>query len=209
MIWVVLWSGCVSPIDIPVSHLGGHLVVSGQVSPIEDQNFIELGLTAETERLPFPLSGAAVILANDLGENAYYEEDPFSPGTYRLANYAGVPGRTYSLTILYNGEAYHSQPEKMPESAGEISTHFEIDKEEYTDLDGAVRTDNFLKIYTTSTLPKGPSETLVKWSTEEAFLLSPTDFPDPFGYVPPPCFIVQNADPQRIPLFSSADLSSL
>jgi len=207
-IWITLWSSCVSPIEIPVSHLGGHLVVSGQVSPIEDQNVIQLGLTADIERLPFPLSGAAVMLVNDLGESAYYEEDATNAGYYRLINATGVPGRTYHVQILYNGEAYHSQPEKMPESVGEISTYYEVLREEFTDLDGAVVTDNFINIYANSTLPVGGSEAYLKWGVEEAFLLSPTDFPDPFGYVPPPCFIVQNADPQRIPLFDAADLKT-
>ena len=42
----------------------------------------------------------------------------------------------------------------------------------------------------------------------EAFRLSPTDFPDPFGSVPPSCYIVQNADPQRIVLFNGEDLKT-
>jgi hypothetical protein len=48
----------------------------------------------------------------------------------------------------------------------------------------------------------------LKWRVEEAFLLSPTDFPDPFGSIPPPCFVVQNADPQRIVLFNGSEVST-
>ncbi|MFZ5999848.1 MAG: DUF4249 family protein, partial [Bacteroidota bacterium] len=44
-----------------------------------------------------------------------------------------------------------------------------------------------------------------KWSLEEAFLLSPTDFPDPFGTIPPPCFVVQNPDPQRVTIFDARE----
>jgi hypothetical protein len=47
----------------------------------------------------------------------------------------------------------------------------------------------------------------LKWGVEEVFLLSPTDFPDPFGSIPPPCFVVQNADPQRIVLFDGSEVS--
>jgi hypothetical protein len=43
---------------------------------------------------------------------------------------------------------------------------------------------------------------------DEAFLLSPTDFPDPFGSIPPPCYIVQNADPQRVALLDGTTFAS-
>jgi hypothetical protein len=52
--------------------------------------------------------------------------------------------------------------------------------------------------------PKLPSRW--KWGIEGSFLLSPTVFPDPFNAIPPPCFVVQNADPQRITLFNGEEL---
>src|SRR3546814_14146736 len=43
----------------------------------------------------------------------------------------------------------------------------------------------------------------LRWHVEEVYMLSPTDFPDPFGFVPPSCYIDQQIDPQRILLFST------
>jgi hypothetical protein len=205
---LILCGNCVTPVEIPVERAGGRLVLSGQVSNIPEENIIQLGRTADMERLPYPLSGAAIVLKDDLGQSAYYEEDPLIPGTYILPGATGVPGRLYHLEILTEGQTYTTRPEKMPMSAGQLATPFEVRREEYTDLEGIVLTGNFIKIYAQSSLPNESPETYYKWSIEEVFLLSPTDFPDPFGYVPPPCFVAQNADPQRIPLFDVSSVSN-
>jgi hypothetical protein len=105
------------------------------------------------------------------------------------------------------GDTYESAPEKMPPAAGEIETRYEFAREEYSDLEGIISTQLFIKIYLNATLP---TETIpyVKWNSLEDYILSPTDFPDIFGYVPPPCFIAQNADPQRIILFNGEEVKA-
>jgi hypothetical protein len=102
---------------------------------------------------------------------------------------------------------YTSLPEKMPEGTVLNSVFREIVKEDVVDAAGAFTSKNFLKIYTNSTITS-PENTFLKWSVQEAFLLSPTDFPDPFGITPDPCFIVQNADPQRVVQFDGATIDS-
>jgi hypothetical protein len=206
---VLLFCGsCVTPVEISVEHVDGTLVLSGQVSNIADQNIIQLGRSAGTERLPYPLSGAIVTLTDDLGQSANYEEDPTHPGNYVLQGAPGVPGRAYHLEINSDGQTYTTLPEKMPESAGQLTTQFVIQREEYTDFEGTISTDHFIKIYTQSILPNETPESYFRWSIEEVFLLTPTDFPDPFGYVPPPCYVAQNADPQRIPLFDVSTVNN-
>jgi len=203
LIWVLLLGACLTPVDFSTENIGGTLVISGQVSPIQDQNIIQLGLTADTERLPIPLSRASIVLFDDLGESYSYIEDSFTLGAYILTDVVGTPGRTYHIQITTpSGAIYESIPEKMPEVVGQVLMHHEFLKEEYTDLEGIISTETFLKIFTNSELPSTEESIYLKWGIEEAFLLSPTDFPDPFGSIPPPCFIVQNADPQRVVLFN-------
>lgn len=43
----------------------------------------------------------------------------------------------------------------------------------------------------------------LKWDLDEAFQLSPTDFPDPFGSIPPPCYITSLLNPSEIHLYNS------
>ena len=209
LIWLLLFSSCLSPFDFPTENIGGRVVISGQISPLQEQSIVQLGLTAAQERLPFPVSGATVTLFDDANESRAYEEDPLSPGSYLLATGLGIPGRTYHIQVIMpTGEVYESVPEKMPDVVGELTTSYEISFEEFTDFEGAVSNQPFVKIYSNTILPSTPVPTYLKWSVEEAFLLSPTDFPDIAGYVPPPCFIVQNADPQTIALFNGAELKT-
>lgn len=207
--WILLLSSCLSPIEFPTDNIGNRLVVSGQVSPIVDQNYVQLGRTAETDRLPFPLSGALVQLFDDVGNEFAYKEDEFNPGMYLLDGFTGVPSTQYFIRISTpEGETYESTPEIMPEEAGTITTYFDFQREETTDNEGIITEKPFIKIYANALLPSSTGNVYMKWNVDEAFLLSPTDFPDPFGSVPPPCYIVQNADPQRISLFNGEEVNA-
>jgi hypothetical protein len=184
------------------------MVVSGQVSTIPDQNFIELGRTSTTERLPIPVSGAYIELVEVGGEVYYYQEDPFKPGIYVLNDFSGIPGAAYFVRVVtQEGETFESEPERMPESAGSLTTTYDFQEEEVIDLGGVVTEQTFMKWYVDATLPES-KPVFVKWQVDETFLLSPTDFPDPFGSVPPPCFVSQNADPQTVTLFNGRDIQA-
>ena len=194
---------CLSPIDIEGDNIGGQLVVSGQVSTLAEQNIIQIGRTAATERLPFPLSGATVVLWDNENNSHFFIEDEFQPGQYILESVTGIAGSTYHVQIITpDGKIYESIPELMPGGAGSISTNYEIVTEDYTDGEGTVTSSPFVKVYANVTLPESPASLFIKWSVDEVFLLTPTDFPDPFAHVPPPCFVAQNADPQSITLFN-------
>lgn len=93
----------------------------------------------------------------------------------------------------------------MPEALAEDLIHYTIEPEQYTDPEGIVAERRFLKVYTNSSLPFSPVPLFINWHVEEVYLLSPTDFPDAFGSIPPPCFISQHVDPQRIVLFNGED----
>lgn len=201
--------GCLTPIDFSVPIAGGQIVVSGQVSTIADQSTIQLGTTADTERLPIPLSGAFITLHDDMGGSFLYAEDLTKPGNYLLENAVVVPGRTYHVEItLPNDHVYESKGEKMPEAAFLDSVYYEIVNEDFTNEEGFVSPQPFIKLYANSSLPEADEPLFLRWRTEETFLLTPTDFPDPFGSVPPPCFVTKNADPQNVELFDGSTLAT-
>ena len=201
--------GCLTPIEFPVEIAGGLLVVSGQISTISDQNYVSLGTTATTERLPIPLSGALIELVNDLDNSVSYTENPLQPGVYKLPGVKGITGTTYHIEIILpNGKIYKSIPEKMPEPTLLDSVYYDIVYEDIVDADGTFQNDQpFFNIYCNTTFSK-TSTYFLRWKVEETFKLSPTDFPDPFGVIPPPCYIVQNADPQRIALFDGVTIDA-
>lgn len=200
--------GCLTPIDFSGEVAGGLLVVSGQISTISDQNYVSLGTTADTERLPVPISGASVTLHDDKGNSVGYFEDPLQLGLYKQPGIVGITGTFYHIEIkLPNGKVYHSIPEKMPEPAVLDSTYYKIIEEDIIDEEGTTTTEPFLKVYANSTIPSN-SNYFIQWKVEETFKLSPTDFPDPFGVIPPPCFISQNTDPQRVVLLAGEAINT-
>jgi hypothetical protein len=204
MLFVGLFS-CISQIEIPIDVTGGRLVVSGKISTISDQNILELGISVDSYRLPIPLSGASVKLLDDSGTSYPYSQT--TAGVYMLSGINGIQGRSYHIEIkLPNGKLYKSLPEKLPTVTKLDSVNYEITNESVVDFEGVVTQKKFYKIYVNATLAS--SNTYLRWSVGEAFLLSPTDFPDPFGSIPPPCFIVQNADPQRVVLVDGSTFST-
>lgn len=194
---------CLTPLDRVATYLGGQLVIDGQISSLEEMSVVFVGRTASRERLPQPVTDAAVKLLDDLGNEYDYHLDAESE-KYRLVGFSGVPGRTYHIrVVLPEGGTFESVPEKMPLVTGTDEIYYTMEPEAYTDQDGIIAERYFLKIYSNHTLPSSPDPIFLKWHTEEVYLLSPTDFPDPFNSIPPPCYISQRIDPQKIVLFDN------
>ncbi len=204
----LLVSSCLTPITIDTDKVGGSIVITGQVSSLNDRNIVQIGTASQDPRLPFPLSGANVELFDGLGNIFVYSES--LPGTYKLENFSGTPNVTYYLRVtLPDGTIYESGSEKMPESAGRITSSYVVTNEEYIDGEGTPSNQNFIKIYNSSNLIELPSKSYLRWSVIETFIISPTDYPDIAGSIPPPCFISETIDPQRIVLFDNSNSSEL
>ncbi len=200
--------GCLSPIDFPIQTKGGQRVISGQISTLADQNMVQVGITADTERLPFPVSGASVILRDDFGNSFTYTEQFEKPGDYLLPNVPGITGRTYFIEVtLEDGSVYRSLPEKMPEATRIDSLYYEVVNEDAVDGGGIITNEDFIKIHINSSITTLNS-TFIKWTVRETFLLTPTDLPDTFQLRPPECYIDQIADLQRVALFDGSLVSS-
>lgn len=201
--------GCLTPIDFPADTGEQRIVIMGQVSNLIDQNIVQVGITAKTQRLPFPIKEATVSLFEEhTNASYYYQESQSKPGDYVLEGFSGHPGSTYYLNVvLPTGETYQSQPERMPFTSGTIFSHKEFVIETVTDNESVRSEKTLIKIYANSLLPDSPEDIYLKWSVEEVFALVPTAFPGGFGNTPGTCYITQNADPQRIALFNGGEVT--
>ncbi len=205
LIFIVLLSGCLQPIEIATDRKGGTIVISGQVSVLSDQSVLYVGVTADSERLPFPVSDAEVNLFEGDEFIGAYIEDESRPGKYVLHDYAGVSGKTYHVQIvLPDSRMYESIPEKMPDDSGSVSAYYKIEKEEFRDNEGTLVTRPVVNIFANSILP-ARSNRFIMWKVEEVFII--------FGGIqgpvtPPPCFVTQNADPQLIVLLDRQYLTA-
>lgn len=206
-IFFILGVSCLSPYEPATTYSGGKIVISGQITPLgKESNIIEIGRTSNEKRLPFPIRSAVVMLNDDKGNHYPYQEDFEHPGKYILYGMSGVPGTTYFINVLLpDGESYQSLPEKMPVAIGKDEVFYEILDQELTDPEGTVRTIRLINIFSHAKLPVLEGSLYIKWHVEEVFRFDPTDFPDPFGNIPPSCYINQNADPQRVVVYNNIE----
>lgn len=185
--------------DVPVTTVG-----DSTLSPDRDSKLVLTGkvLDSDLERLPEPISGAQVVLFEDgIAIQAFDEQ---SDGKYTLLNFSGTPGKSYHVNVMLpDGRTFASNPEIMPALTGTDHVYYSFQRREFVDAEGTVSEQYFLDIFTSHTLPVSTQPVYLRWHTEEVYVLSPTDFPDPFGDVPPSCYIDQQVEPQRINLFST------
>jgi hypothetical protein len=92
-------------------------VIEGIVTDQQDPSSVKLSLTGnyfEPSLVFPPVSGAVVILTDDLGERDTLKET--ISGTYLSTKIKGVAGRTYALTVISGGTEYDgssSMPNKV------------------------------------------------------------------------------------------------
>lgn len=205
-LYLISLFGCLDPIGINTTMLGGELVISGQISTLEDQSSLTIGTTADTERLPYPVSGAVVILFEDGEPVATYTESSSTLGKYILHGHVGVPGKIYQIqVILPDQRTYWSTPEKIPADAGSVSSYYEHAREDIVDRDGTVTTKNLLKIYANTTLPISETRYL-KLAVDEVYIIVASN-PPGAPVTAPPCFVTQPADPQFFALIDRSNLN--
>jgi hypothetical protein len=207
--WVIVGvlCGCLEQTDVVTDRVGDELIITGQISTLEDQSSILVGTTAETKRLPYPVSGASIIIYEDGDSLGRYIESDERPGKYVLHGHKGKAGKFYEIKVtLPDDQTYWSVPERMPDDAGTVTTYYEHTREEVIDGEGTLTTNNYLKIYANASLPSADVQFL-RWVAEEVFVIVPYTPPlQPF--TSPPCYVTQLADPQFLVLLDRANLAA-
>lgn len=202
---LLLFSSCIERINFPVERVPGIVVIDGTLSNEDGLQEVRVGLTAASARVPIPVSDAQVRLYDGQGNFENYVRDFTKEGTYILQGerLKGEIGKTYFVEVeLANGETYRSRPERMLEQQAileDIYYDFSIEKE--SNGQGIVFENLFINAYIDVDMSQADSSFFLKWDVEEVFLLTPTDFPDPFGYIPPPCFVYKYTSAADLNLF--------
>lgn len=185
---------CIKEINFEVEKIGGQLVVDGLFTNENTTQMIHLGRAAFQNSIPLPVQGAQVSIVNGLGKEAFYTESDDRPGTYLLPydSMAAEIGQSYQLRIaLPNGTLYESDPELMPAQPGELSkVYYELGRRQILKEGSNLTEELIINLLADVDLSQAPAEPyFIRWDVEEVYKLSPTDFPDPFGFLPPPCYI--------------------
>lgn len=218
IIWMALihfaFTGCVETIDFSTDWNGGQLVVDGRISAGSGPFFLSLRQTAPIEQKSLPVSGAKIILEEQAGPQYFYAEQ--EEGEYVLENKPGSivdlkEGKAYSVKIeLTDGRRYASHQEIIPLGWAKMdSVYFDFEELEVLNSIGNVIKYWVVNVYIDAHLLSGagPRPTL-RWDVEEVYKLSETDYPDPFGYIPPSCYVYVYPGSEGFQMLDTKELES-
>ncbi len=185
---------CIDPIDFETDRVGGEIVIDGMFTNEPVVQTVKVGRAAFRARVPVEVSNARVRIYNGDGEFADYLENPEDQGTYELpvGTMPAEIGQSYYIEVITpDDEVYVSDPEIMPAQPGTLDTvYYEFGTQRTVDENAIISVDQVIRIFGDVDLTQAPDEPyFLRWDVEEVYLLSPTDFPDPFGFIPPPCYV--------------------
>jgi hypothetical protein len=197
---------CLTPIDIGIDSTANKIVISGQVSTIPDRSFAHVATTTAPNRLAVGMQGAIVDLVEEDGTLHRFTEiiDQRNPGNYVLNGFTATPGRWYFVRVRTPNALLESAPERVPMQTGTDELSYEFTEATQIDEEGTPFNKRMIRIFSQPSIPESDEPIFIKWDLQEVYLIVPTDFPDPFGRVPPPCYVTQAADPQRIVLYDGS-----
>lgn len=162
---------CVDPISFETDSEGGQLVVFGNFTQLDQPHTINISQSSEFGLPAIPVSGGCIIIMDNLGNSAYYEE--LETGTYQLAanEIAGVPGRLYHIEVeLADGKTYFSKPQVMPEPILIDDVYFEIGPRQVLSGSGNLVEQTLIDIYIDTPLHRDPgNSTHFRWTMDEVY----------------------------------------
>lgn len=209
----VLFTSCVEKIDFKLDRLDRErLIVSGTLTDLAETQVVFLSQTTSNARKPFladeirkiytlndlprPVGGARVTLhAKELGIEWEYQET--KPGRYELQGFSPPKaGLEYELEIQTQDKVYRSKPQLMPEVLGTDRLSYTFERARLADNPEAA----LIAITSEVTLPNQVGGYYLRWAVEEVYFWDLTFFPNPFNTPPPPCYVTEVSDPERITL---------
>jgi hypothetical protein len=114
----VALSSCQQVVSIDLNKASPHIVIEGTVTdqPTPDTVVLSKSGNYFEPSLSFPpVPNALVTISDDLGTSDTLRETV--PGTYHSSVLQGIPGRTYTLNVVAEGNVYtavSAMPEKVP-----------------------------------------------------------------------------------------------
>ena len=198
VLWLVCMLGCRERVFQDTLPNDFQLIsINGLIHNAEGPYFVEIHETQEADRPPIPVGHAQVTLLDGHGnhELCLYEED----GKYACPGISvrGVPGGEYQIEVQVDGDTYTSTQEIMPGVLGTNRLEWEERPVPRTSQSGIDVEETLVVFDMFAELPEVTAPTYMVWQMYETFQIRETDFPDPFGFIPPPCFITQNIGVQN------------
>lgn len=191
---IIFCLSCEEPFDFePDEEIISEIVIKGLITQGEGPFVVDISKTTFLGEEPVPVHGAAVQILDEENDNlvSLVERDS---GVYTtiVGEISGIPGNSYSLMVeLEDGRCYQSNSEVLPLQGVVDEIFARQDVEETTTIYGVDLDLDVVRVGLRSEIPNTENDLHLAWFSEETYVFVPTDFPDPFGAVPPSCYITQ------------------
>ena len=103
---LLLFSSCTKVVDLKLNNASGRLVIEGNITNGSTPQVFTISTNVpftNTNTYP-PVTGATVTVTDQTGNSYTFTEGP--SGTYTNSLLVGIPGNTYTMTVLTNGVTY-------------------------------------------------------------------------------------------------------
>jgi hypothetical protein len=208
----VIINSCIEPIDLDIDRQGRQLVVFGHIDDGSGPFFVQL---QRTTAIPFqfqPETGARITLHDDLGnEGRFFSSNDEGKYFYNEFTMPIESGRSYFIRIRTAGrEFYESEPEYITPFEAQSQVEVEFDRVAVnTGSFDAVVNKNMMLISASTILENPNTDYYLRYYPTQTFRFDPTNFPDNFNTVPPPCYVIRPVQPERLTLYSSRESQGL
>jgi len=184
------------------------ITIQGFINQSTDPYYVYISQT-QRSGAPTPVVGATVELKDEANNVSVFKETDRGVYMNDLQEIVGQPGSAYFVEVtLLSGDKYRSDPDTIPT----ITAVHNMSWDEYSkSFSSDLGIDFNLPVVSVDlnvTLPQTEQPVFLHWLGEEVFQFVPTDFPDPFGSIPPPCYVKQPFGTERVNIFSNVGYQS-
>jgi len=109
----IVFTSCEKVIEIKLDDASRQIIIEGLIDDLGNPAVVKINRTVSFSSDTFDfVSGALVTISDDIGNNDTLVED--NKGIYNSTSLKGIPGHTYFLKVIIEGEIYESAC-RMPE----------------------------------------------------------------------------------------------
>ena len=178
------------------------LVINGVIDQSSGPYYVSVQRTIGPEVFPQDVSDAEVILLDERGHAEYCDyvgEGRYSCPGIQVNGQAGV---AYNLKVKVGSRNYTSIPDRMPAITASSVLDWEEDQIKATSAAGVDISYPSVNFNLNTEVPSLNQSVFLLWIFNETFQIRETDFPDPFGVIPPPCYVTKNVGRNKFELMA-------
>lgn len=205
LILLMVFIGCEEPFEFSTDEASTNFItIVGTIDDSDGPYVVYVRQTSQSGQAT-SIVGAEVVLVDE--SNNRMTLDGVGDGRYEgmAGAVKGSPGESYFVEVtLPSGEQFVSERDTVPEAGASLEISWREYLKEFTSDLGGDFTVPVVGISLETILEDPANQIFLYWLGEETYQFVPTDFPDPFGHIPPPCYVIQDFGTEQINLFSNA-----